>query len=271
MTEEIVYYHASGDSLSIDCNPKMIWQSDRAVEAQEALRGIARDSNNALRKVPINTYIDIDDVMSINQWMRPSTVDDYDATSALVGAVYYKNHVDVESENLTDANDAGANDMPLLPTADQEVGDAYYFGFPIPITALRINIGTAGVGTYTITWEYSQGSDTWEALSNVTDDTSGFTVAGLGDVSWTIPPDWATDQVGSYAGKYWVRARRSAHTSQTTDPTGTQAWCLGVYPYVVITWESGQTMTFPCMMLQPQVSKMTSKYSLSCTLQERTL
>ena len=121
---------------------------------------------------------------------------------------------------LTDWSDAGADDATIFD-GDPEVNDANYFGFDTPSRILRLNIGTAGAGTWTITWEYYNGS--WTALSNVTDGTSGFTVAGTHAVSYDMPTDWTTTAIdGDWS--YWIRARISAFTSSTTSPLGTQAW-----------------------------------------------
>lgn len=64
----------------------------------------------------------------------------------------------VESNQLTrDANDAGANDASPFP-AGAGVDDAAYFGHDVRWYELNVNTGTAGAGTYTVTWEYHNGS-----------------------------------------------------------------------------------------------------------------
>ena len=128
-----------------------------------------------------------------------------------------------ETDETTETNSAAANDMTLLPAVPQ-VNDAYYFGFDEEVGAFTLNVGNAGVGNWTITWEYSQGTDAWAALGGVTDDTTGFTVLGENNVEWTIPGDWATDDVGGVTGKYWVRGRVSAFVAINAQPLGTQAW-----------------------------------------------
>ena len=123
------------------------------------------------------------------------------------------------------ANSATANDMTLLPAAPA-VNDAYYFGYDYRTRKVSVNIGTQGVGTWTITWEYYNGS-AWTALSGVSDGTAGFTAAaGEKDVTYTLPTDWAKTSVNG-ASKYWIRARVSAFTSITTQPLGTQAYGTG--------------------------------------------
>lgn len=133
----------------------------------------------------------------------------------------------VFTDETTAANNATANDMTLLP-ATPATDDAYYFGWDTEMpTKIDVNIGTQGVGVWTITWEYYNGS--WTALSGVTDNTSGFTAAaGTHSVTWTKPSD-ATSTTLQTIDAYWVRGRVSAYTSVTTQPLGTQAWVYDQY------------------------------------------
>jgi hypothetical protein len=122
------------------------------------------------------------------------------------------------TDETTAAGNATADDLTLLPAAPA-VNDAYYFGGNDPFVSLQLNVSTAGVGTYTITWEYYDGIG-WVALSGVTDGTSGFTVSGENTVSFTQPLDWATTTVNTQGPFYYIRARVSAFTSITTQPLG---------------------------------------------------
>lgn len=127
----------------------------------------------------------------------------------------------VQTDDTTAANNDTANDMTLLP-AVPAVNDAYYFGGGRTYSQLTVNIGTQGVGTWTITWEYWNGA--WVALSGVTDNTNGFTATtGNKTVTFTTPTDWATTTVKTISA-YWIRARVSAYTSKTTIPKGTQSF-----------------------------------------------
>ena len=117
---------------------------------------------------------------------------------------------------------ATPNDMTLLP-AVPAVNDAYYFGHSALWDWLRLNIGTAGVGVWTIVWEYWNGA-TWAGLPDISDGTSHFGNAGTHEVAFTRPGDWAVTNVGGIAGLYWIRARVSSYTSIVTQPLGTQAW-----------------------------------------------
>lgn len=118
-----------------------------------------------------------------------------------------------ETEN---ANSTTTDDMTILP-ASPAVNDAYYFGHNEEFSQLKLELSQDGVGTWTIVWEYWNGSS-WAALSGVTDGTSGFTTDGI--VSWTIPGDWDDTTINSQGPFRYVRARLSAFTSLTTQPLG---------------------------------------------------
>lgn len=128
----------------------------------------------------------------------------------------------VQTDEITGASESGiSNDMTLLP-AVPAVNDAYYFGKSFMFDKLTVCIGIPGVGTWTITWEYWNGS-AWAALSGVTDGTTHFrAAAGDRDVTFTMPSNWVDCEVKS-RNLYWIRARVSAYTSVTTQPKGSYA------------------------------------------------
>lgn len=128
-------------------------------------------------------------------------------------------------DESTPFNEDTADDVEVLP-ATPAVDDAAYFGVAAStFQQVDLNITTQGAGTWTITWEYWNGS-AWTALSGVTDGTTGFTAAtGIKSVSFTEPSDWGKCLVdGQYA--YWIRARVSAYTSVTTPPQVGQGWII---------------------------------------------
>jgi hypothetical protein len=128
----------------------------------------------------------------------------------------------VQTNETTAANEATANDMILLP-AVPAVNDAYYFGGSVQFATMVVNIGTQGVGTWTVTWEYWNGS-AWTALGGVTDNTNAFKAAvGNQNVTFTLPSTWQTTTVKAISA-YWVRARVATYSAVTTQPKGTQAW-----------------------------------------------
>jgi hypothetical protein len=125
-------------------------------------------------------------------------------------------------DDTRDANDADANDANFFP-ATPAVNDAPYWGHDERFYQIKVNTGTAGAGTYTVTWEYSTASG-WSSLTDVTDGTTNFKTSGLQTVTYAIPDDWVTRNVNGIT-KYWIRARRDGGTT-TTAPIMTQAFTV---------------------------------------------
>lgn len=125
------------------------------------------------------------------------------------------------TDDTRDANDAGASDANVFPNTGAGTNDAVYFGHDERISLLKINTGTAGVGTYTVTWEYYNGT-AWASLIDVTDGTTNFKTTGLQNVTYAIPDNWAKTTVDT-DNRYWIRARRDAGTL-TTIPAVTQCF-----------------------------------------------
>lgn len=150
------------------------------------------------------------------------------ASGAVGGAV--ADDGGAETDETTEANEDTADDMTLLPAAPA-LNDAYYFGFSGPFNAVQLDISTVAeaVGFFAITWEYSTGADAWTALSGVTDGTNKYQNAGVNTIDWTIPDDWATDEVGAIADLYWVRGRLTDNAAWTVVPLAKQAWIGGVF------------------------------------------
>ena len=135
----------------------------------------------------------------------------------------------VQSDDTTDANDPGANDFPLTPPNGGntwDVNDATYFGFSEEVGGMRVNVGTALVPSAVapvVAWEYWDG-DSWETLADISDGPDRWTVSGEGNVSWTIPGDWATTTVNSQGPFYYVRSRVTTGCDIDTQALGTQVW-----------------------------------------------
>ena len=110
------------------------------------------------------------------------------------------------------ANEDTANDVVLLPKTIR-VGDAFFFGVnSIAYSSIlyTMNIGTAGTGTWTLTYYYYNGSD-WVALpaeniESMDNQFLNFRTAGSGDMSIIPPVDWATVAVNGVT-MYWIEAR----------------------------------------------------------------
>ena len=135
-------------------------------------------------------------------------------------------------DETADANDSGSADWTLFP-ATEAVGDYAAFGYTEEFSQIKFDYsgGTAGVAG-AVTWEYWDGS-AWTALSGITDNTTGFTVAvtdGL-TVSWTMPTDWAKRILNTGKKLYYVRARIT--TVYTTNPILDQGYIQKIGDVVV--------------------------------------
>ncbi|MGB5286937.1 MAG: hypothetical protein WBN42_00465 [Ignavibacteriaceae bacterium] len=129
------------------------------------------------------------------------------------------------TDYATEFGEATADDVPVLPTVPA-VDDAFYYGLAgTKFASVEQNITTQGVGTWTIVWEYWNGT-AYTALAGVTDGTTGFTAAtGWVSTDWTVPVDWAQNTVDG-VNAYWVRARVSAYTAVTTPPLVGQGYVV---------------------------------------------
>lgn len=174
-------------------------------------------------------------VFTKNKWCE----DEYVGRGVIIAP--YKAIADdggVKTDETTAAGNATANDMTLLP-AVPAVNDAYYWGAILPFDSASVVVGTSGAGTWTITWEYWNGS-AWASLSGVSDGTTGLKITGRCD--FTRPSNWAQTAVATFQA-YWIRARVSAYTSITTQPKGNQSW-TGVRQYDLHTKDSTSVAVF---------------------------
>jgi hypothetical protein len=146
---------------------------------------------------------------------------------AVGGGIAHDDDPPTDTDETTQTNDATVNDMHLLPSPGA-VGDGFYFGLSDPFDWLCLNIGTPGVGTWTITWKYWNGT-TWTALPLKYDETNHFRAAA--GKRWVHldgrPGDWATTTILTYT-LYFIKGEITSYTSMTTQPLGTQAW-IGRY------------------------------------------
>lgn len=145
------------------------------------------------------------------------------------------------TDETTDANSAGANDVVLIP-ATPVLNDAFYIGYSFRFQEVLVNTGTAA-SDGAVTWEYYNGT-AWTALSGVVDNTVGFTVTTSKTVRFTLPWDWAANTVNSQGPFFYIRARVTTAGSDTA--TGTQVW-IGEGPVDVdevirgmIAWRSNE-------------------------------
>lgn len=134
----------------------------------------------------------------------------------------------VRADKTTEANNATANDVPLLPANDATSG--VWFASADQFGEIEIAIGTAGAGAYTLNWEYSDGASSFAALT-VTDSSGDFKSTGTHTLTFTPPTDWVKATYDSVEG-YWIRARGDAG-GITTNPLATRAY-ISAKPYLNI-------------------------------------
>jgi len=141
-------------------------------------------------------------------------------TGAIAAAIAEDGGVFVDE--TTEANEATANDMTLFPAVPVAAIDRYNFGFTEPQSSFTIDTSTVGTGTYTVVWEYWNGT-AWTALAGVTDASTGFKTTGAQVVSWTLPSDWVASTINSQGPFYYIRAEIQTGTV-TAVPVGEQAF-----------------------------------------------
>lgn len=128
----------------------------------------------------------------------------------------------VFTDETADANDAGANDVVLLP-AVPVVDDAFYVGHEGKFQQIDHDIGTSGDGTWALAFEYFNTNGIWTPLATFDDNTDLFeAAAGDRTFRFTPPADWAQTTVNAQGPFFYVRARVSAFTAIATQPLGTQ-------------------------------------------------
>ena len=123
----------------------------------------------------------------------------------------------------------GANslDVPGTPNPTA-VGDGLYVGSSSPFDYVNVWVNQAGVGTYSITWKYYNGSS-WLplTLSSDGDKSNSWKRPGRHTIHFVRPGDWALTTILAY-NLYWVKAEVTAYTSQATQPILGRVW-IGAY------------------------------------------
>ena len=149
--------------------------------------------------------------------VEPSTWAQADVTTVFPQRVAQAWQYDDSGSSYVDITTGlqGAGTESPFP-AGAGVDDIAYFGFVAPpVSPLTVDVTTGGAGTYTVTWEYWNGS-AWTALPGVSDGSSGFKTDG--ELSFTSLDGLTTrTTVNSSASLHWIRAKRDAGTV-TTDP-----------------------------------------------------
>lgn len=136
-------------------------------------------------------------------------------------AIAYKSDTTVFTDETTEANENTIDDVNLLPAADNEVDDAYYFGKSNQFNNIIIDITQAGSHSLTLVWEYWDGT-AWDTITVSSNESTDFTEVGRNYISFDIPDDWTASTINSQGPFYYIRARVSVFTSIATQPLAAQ-------------------------------------------------
>lgn len=113
--------------------------------------------------------------------------------------------------------------------------DCLYIGFPFPVDNLTFTIGSGNTSASVLSVTYYQRGTGWAAVAGKVDGTivaTGKTLGQTGNVTWTMPTDWAPSQIPRptandaagwvsptvfelHGSLYWVRLTVSAVLSAT--------------------------------------------------------
>jgi hypothetical protein len=124
----------------------------------------------------------------------------------------------VFTDFTTAAMNSTSADVTFFPASEVANQDSFYIGHTEQFGAMKLDISTAATGTYTIAYQYWNGS-TWASLTGVTDNTSSLSVTGENKVSWTIPGNWATSTQDGAGPYYYIRIMLTSG-SFTVNPIG---------------------------------------------------
>lgn len=128
-------------------------------------------------------------------------------------------------DETTPMGEATADDVEVI-TGTPAVNDAVYYGnASYKFARVDVNLTTQGVGTWTFTLEYWNGT-AWTACANVTDGTTAYkATTGWKSITFDLPTDWAQCLVNNSLG-YWVRHRVATYSALTTLPQVGQGYTV---------------------------------------------
>lgn len=118
-------------------------------------------------------------------------------------------------ETLIARDRSTTNDVTIFPTSPVVSTDQYYVAGLTTFDELLFRIGTTGVGTYVLTWEYWNGS--WSTLTTIQAD--DFKSTGPNFIRFSKPGDWVANTVNSQGPYFYLRVRWTSGT-MTTSPIG---------------------------------------------------
>lgn len=137
----------------------------------------------------------------------------------------------VFTDATADAIDPDADDVMLWPSPIGLSADYIYIGYSEKFRAVKFNISTAGIGTYSNMWQYYDGS--WvhflthitssNANKNIANDEEEFkSINADATLVFNVPDDWEKTTVDG-KNAYWIGAYVYSGTV-TTSPLAQQIW-----------------------------------------------
>jgi hypothetical protein len=118
------------------------------------------------------------------------------------------------TDYTTEANEDTANDVVPFATGTVAAADRFCIGYAEKWGKCAISLTTAMVHTGAFTLKYWNGS-AWSALT-ATDDTTGLeATAGLYEVEFTPPSDWAAVELDTEGEMYYIAFQADADISGT--------------------------------------------------------
>lgn len=195
-------------SVRDDGRPATFEAQDKGLYVEILNSPNAPQNNGRIMRIDTHVWPGIEDPAGSN--VRPSyavldsTPRDYWKSAKLDDGGVFTTHTD-------QLNDYALADVPLLPVAPA-VNDAFYFGATTQISEIYLDMHVAGAGVYTLVWEVWDGFNWIDAQA--IDNTNGLRASGSVKIQELTTPT-TVDGVNAF----WVRARVSAFTSLTAEPT----------------------------------------------------
>ena len=128
-------------------------------------------------------------------------------------------------DDTTDANDAGADDVQPLPNPPA-VGDSTLVGHATQqFKQIDVNIGTQGVGTWTVTVKFWNGT-AYTAVTTLVDGTTAWTATtGIKSITFDAPVGWVKNTINGVLA-YWIQIEVATYSAITTACLVTQVWVV---------------------------------------------
>lgn len=132
-----------------------------------------------------------------------------DQLTKLINSQVFRNIAGTWDDVTTAAANVATNDIQPFITADNNVGDAWYFGAHNPITLVKFFAEKHEITEITVgnsIWEYWNGT-AWTAVTGLTTTVTNGDWLFEGKVEFDLPTDWERTIVNGSARLFFVRAR----------------------------------------------------------------